>query len=69
MLIGDFDAADTESPLGPLKDKTESVSVNSFESKNHAYFMPRLNSEDFSKFFGVSWVMKIAPHGVWATPD
>ena len=28
LFIGDFDAADTESPLGPLKDKTESVFVN-----------------------------------------
>ena len=27
MLIGDYDAANTESPLGPLKDQTESVSV------------------------------------------
>ena len=54
LLIGDFDAADTESPLGPLKDKTESVSVNPVESsKNHACFMSRLNSEDVSKFFCV----------------
>ena len=52
MLIGDFDAADTESPLGPLKDKTESVSVNPVESsKNHAYIMPRMNSENISNFF------------------
>ena len=52
MLIGDFDAADTESPLGPLKDKTESVSVNPVErSKNDAYCIFRLNSEDFSIFF------------------
>ena len=31
LLIGDFDAANTDSPLGPLKDKTESVSVTSVE--------------------------------------
>ena len=35
MLVGDYDAADTDSPLGPLKDKTESVSVTPVEGFNN----------------------------------
>ena len=42
MLVGDYDAADTDSPLGPLKDKTESVSVTPVEGfKKQAFFHNR----------------------------